>query len=516
MSVSGGNVTYTPSADFVGVFRFTYTVQDNGTTRGVLDPKTAVATATITVAAVNDAPVAGNDTGSTQEDTALTIAISSLLSNDAPGPATATDESGQTVSFVPYATSTVNTAQGGTVSVSGGNLIYTPKADFNGADSFTYTISDGTLTSQGTVNVNVASVNDVPRPTTLSRVAFKNLNRVFDVASDIAAIVPGPSDEAGQTVRLTRVFSNGTTKGTVTLQSDGTILYRPATDFTGVDSFSYEVTDSGSPAATAIATFNVEVRPFIPSDITGTVWIDDNRDGTIGEFELRVGGVTVTLTGRSIGETVDITPISYLTLADGSYRFRDLPPGTYTVTYASPANLIDGPDYAGALGDSNAENNKSTFTIDPPGGANASKYNFSVYGVEARYANILENLASSFYGRYPGIQQKGFYAAVNKDGAPLWSLKKDGFDDTAFGEVVLSDDGSQVFITKVDANRQVYTATVPRNRFVKVADADGNQVIRILAASSDLTWTLINRATAVRKSRSFLDSVDMVFAQEGW
>lgn len=54
----GGTITYTPPADFHGEDRFSYVIQDNGTTNGIADPKTDTGTVTITVTPVNDAPVA--------------------------------------------------------------------------------------------------------------------------------------------------------------------------------------------------------------------------------------------------------------------------------------------------------------------------------------------------------------------------------------------------------------------------------------------------------------------------
>ena len=53
-------------------------------------------------------------------------------------------------------------AHGGAVSLDGDTVTYHPAADYNGADSFTYTVSDGSLTSTATVSFNVASVNDAP------------------------------------------------------------------------------------------------------------------------------------------------------------------------------------------------------------------------------------------------------------------------------------------------------------------------------------------------------------------
>src|SRR5207248_1985495 len=64
-------VTYTPNANFTGTDSFTYTVADDGTTNGVADPKTAIATIHVTVTEINDAPTANPDSKSTAEDTVV-------------------------------------------------------------------------------------------------------------------------------------------------------------------------------------------------------------------------------------------------------------------------------------------------------------------------------------------------------------------------------------------------------------------------------------------------------------
>ncbi|WP_255890092.1 tandem-95 repeat protein, partial [Nocardioides astragali] len=66
---SGANVSYTPNGNYNGTDTFTYTVTDNGTTDDEADPKSDTATVTISVTAVNDTPVANDDTASTDEDT---------------------------------------------------------------------------------------------------------------------------------------------------------------------------------------------------------------------------------------------------------------------------------------------------------------------------------------------------------------------------------------------------------------------------------------------------------------
>ncbi|MBI1729318.1 tandem-95 repeat protein, partial [Candidatus Acetothermia bacterium] len=114
-------VTYTPSANYNGSDSFTYTISDG---HGGSD----TATVTITISPVNDAPVANNDSTSTPEDTPVTV---SVLSND-------TDLDGDALTI----SGNTNPSHG-TVICTSTTCTYTPSANYNGSDSFTYTISDG-------------------------------------------------------------------------------------------------------------------------------------------------------------------------------------------------------------------------------------------------------------------------------------------------------------------------------------------------------------------------------------
>ena len=136
------NPVYTPNPGFVGNDTFTYTISDG---KG----GSATGTVTVTVNAVgNRPPVANNDSVKTGMNVALTIPIplSVLLLND-------TDPDGDTLIVT-----TVHSALQGTLSVAGGNLVFTPATGFEGNASFVYTISDGHGgTSAATVNVTVGS-----------------------------------------------------------------------------------------------------------------------------------------------------------------------------------------------------------------------------------------------------------------------------------------------------------------------------------------------------------------------
>ncbi len=107
---------------------------------------------TVTINGTNDAPVANADTLATTEDTPVTYAAADLLGND-------TDTDGN-----PLAIATVTSGTGGSAVLNAdGSVTFAPNANFNGAADFSYTVTDGALTSNtATVTVNIAPVNDAP------------------------------------------------------------------------------------------------------------------------------------------------------------------------------------------------------------------------------------------------------------------------------------------------------------------------------------------------------------------
>ena len=113
----------------------------------------ATATVSITVTPVNDAPVAANDSYTTAEDTTLTvIAASGVLIND-------TDVEGDALTAILVS----NPSHGSLTLNANGSFTYTPAANYNGSDSFTYKPNDGTVDGNtATVNIHVTAVNDAP------------------------------------------------------------------------------------------------------------------------------------------------------------------------------------------------------------------------------------------------------------------------------------------------------------------------------------------------------------------
>lgn len=137
VTCSAPNCTYTPPLAFAGEDSFSYTISDG---RGGTD--SARVRVTVTPAA-NNPPVANDDAATTTKNNAVTI---NVLANDS-------DPDGDPLQITGYDAASAN---GGVVSCSSGGCLYTPPTDFDGSDSFSYTISDGRGgTDSATVTVTV-------------------------------------------------------------------------------------------------------------------------------------------------------------------------------------------------------------------------------------------------------------------------------------------------------------------------------------------------------------------------
>ena len=241
-----GTVTYTPNPNFEGADSFTYDADDgqDGRSTGRVD---------VTVTPVNDPPVAVDDNASTPEDTSVTIEV---LLNDS-------DQDGDALTIT-----AVSAAPNGTAVINVGTVIYTPNSDFNGADTFTYTISDGQASATATVTVDVTPVNDSP-------VA---LDDSYSVNEDSALNVPAPgvltNDADVDGDALTAVLATNVINGTLALAADGSFSYMPDPNFAGIDTFSYVAADAllnSNPATVTITVNPVNDPPTAVDDTVLTV-----------------------------------------------------------------------------------------------------------------------------------------------------------------------------------------------------------------------------------------------------
>jgi hypothetical protein len=319
VGLAGGNVTFTPTANFSGAASFTYTVSDGTATDSGL--------VTVTVAAVNDAPVAVDDARSTSEDTPLVIAASSLAANDTDA------DTGATLTVT-----AVGGASNGAVGLAGGNVTFTPTANFNGTASFTYTVSDGTATDSGLVTVTVAAVNDAPVAVDDARSTNEDTPLIMTVAS----LVGNDTDvDAGTTLTITAV--GGASNGSVGL-AGGSVTFTPTAGYSGPASFTYTVsdgslTDAGQVNITVVA---VNDPPIAIDD--GVVATEDTPlvfpadDLVANDTDVDGDDLTVTAVSNPTGGTVG--------LAGGNITFTPTPnfsgAGLFTYTVSDGTDTDTG------------------------------------------------------------------------------------------------------------------------------------------------------------------------------
>src|SRR2546430_1413871 len=229
-SLSGAapNVTYTPAANYNGPDSFTFKAND-----GAVD--SAAATVSITVTAVNDAPAAANDAYSTNEDTALNVAAAGVLGNDS-------DVDGDALTAILVS----SPAHGSVTLNANGSFTYTPAANYNGGDSFTYKANDGALNSNvATVTITVTAVNDAP---------VANAQSATTAEDTAKAIVLTASDVEGDT--LTYSIVSGPAHGSLSGAAPN-VTYTPAANYNGPDSFTFKANDGTADSAAATVSITV-------------------------------------------------------------------------------------------------------------------------------------------------------------------------------------------------------------------------------------------------------------------
>ena len=254
-------VTYTPAANYNGNDSFTYKAND-----GSHDSN--MATVSIAVTSVNDAPVANGQLVVANEDTPLTIVLS------------ATDIDSQSLNFRIVSNPSKGTlsdisAPNCLTSDGGANctaaVLYIPMLDQNGSDGFTFIVSDGNLDSNvAGISITVNLVNDGPVAT----------DDFYAIGKDTALSVSAPGllgndndADIAQSTLTALLVSGPSNASSFTLNADGSFSYSPAADFTGTDSFTYKANDSvddSNAATVTISVVEVNNRPIASNDFYKT------------------------------------------------------------------------------------------------------------------------------------------------------------------------------------------------------------------------------------------------------
>ncbi len=260
---------------------FTITLSNTTPSSVTISDATGIGTITDNDADVQD------DTASTDEDTSVTIDV---LANDTYG-------SDDTVSVV-----AASDPANGTVTIEAdGTITYVPDPDFNGVDTFAYTVevthSDGSVTTEtSTVTVTVNPVQDAQDDTAVT-------DQDTPVTIDVLA---NDTFNASSTVAV--ISTSNPSNGNVTIETDGTVTYTPNAGFTGTDSFTYTVqvthADGSTTTETATVTVTVNAGLNAEDDVATT---DENVAVTIdvlaNDVNVPTNG-TLTVTAPANGTVV--------------------------------------------------------------------------------------------------------------------------------------------------------------------------------------------------------------------
>ena len=327
-----GGLIYTPDANYSGTDTFTYTVSDGS-------PITDTGQVTITVAAVNDPPVAGDNFYAATEDVPLTVAAPGVLAND-------TDQEGSGLT----AGSASDPPGGSVVLDPNGSFTYTPDADFAGTDTFTYVVEDGAGGADGgLVTITVAGVNDAP-------VAVDDS---YATGSGVALTVAAPAVLANDTDADGDVLGAGSASdpagGAVSLDAEGSFTYTPDPGFLGTDTFTYAVSDGHGGSDSGLV--SITVTPLV------TIAVGDVAV-TEGDTATRAAVFTVSLTQPSASAvSVDFATVNGGATSGNDYTAKA---GTLTFAAGTTAATIKVP----VAGDTVDEANETfTVVLSNPAGA---------------------------------------------------------------------------------------------------------------------------------------------------
>lgn len=293
---------------------------------------------------VKVAPVARDDTATTNEDNAVTIDVEA---ND--------------THALPATVSVETIPSKGTASVNDGKVVYTPNANANGSDSFKYTLTDSVgHSATATVTVTVTPVNDAP---TISNVANQTTPR--NTSTGPLAFSVGDVDTAGVGLTVSGSSSNTTLvpNGNIVFGGSGTsrsVAVTPAANQSGAATVTVTVADGAGGTATDSFVVTVNDRPTI-SDIGDQMVAEDTTTGalviTVGDTETAATSLTLSATssntmlapnaniifgGTGVNRTVTVAPAANQNgTATISVTVGDANGGTATDSFALTVDAVN-------------------------------------------------------------------------------------------------------------------------------------------------------------------------------
>jgi hypothetical protein len=523
---SGANrtVTVTPAAGQIGTATITVTVSDGSLTTS----DTFVLTVT---PPANTAPTISNIGNVTINEDEATSAIAFTISDSQTAAANlVVTGSSSNTSLVPNA----NIVFGG----SGVNrtVTVTPVANRSGSATITISVSDGSLSSSDTFVLTVNSVNDAPTGAAVTRTITSGATYTFSAAdfpltdaldnpaNTLAAVVISSLPNAAQgTLRL-----NGTAVTVNQVINVGQLpqlTFASVNGFEGQGSFTFRVRDNGGGDNGGISTdptartFTFNINRFQPSTISGKIFTDfieslanPIRNGVQDAGEDAIGGLSIQLTSPA-NSNLSNTAINrtVVTNGDGEYSFTNVVPGTYTVTFLAPSELIQGSRIAGSVASTTLSATSFRLVIGQAGGVSASGNDFTVLGTTGAAADTLDILVYPYTSRsnISNSVTSTAFAVLDTAGEQLFFELGDGYEDVEFVEVSLNDARDAALLTVLRDNGRVESALLTGDDF---AVSRNGQVIRMLGAPDNFSPVTGNEQLLEAEFGDYRDAIDAILA----
>ena len=322
-------VTYTPASNYNGSDSLTFKVND-----ALVDSN--IATVSITVNAVNDPPTASSVTASTNEETPVTITLSA---SDIDNPSLSFSIVAGPTHGTLGSISTPNCVANGTGSSCTATVTYAPVANYNGSDSLTFKVNDGSVDSNmATVTIAVNPMDDSP----VAANDFYNTDKETPQSLFAPGVLGNDNDVDNTQGTLTAVLVSGPAHAeNFMLNADGSFSYTPAQDFNGADTFTYKANDGSLDSN--VATVTIAIKPANNAPVATNDFYNTDNETTLtvdapgilandNDIDTPISSLTATLvTGPSHAASFNLNP-------DGSFSYRPAQGFNGVDTFAYQAN----------------------------------------------------------------------------------------------------------------------------------------------------------------------------------
>ena len=412
-----------------------------------------------------------NDNISTDEDNSIEF---NTLQNDS------------YVTSAPYSISFTETSNG-TLNLSGNTFNYSPNADFNGTDSFTYTITQYEKTDTANVSITINPVNDDPVINTTSTL------RAEENQTSVATISVSDVDTE-DTLTLTL---GGTDEASFDLSNENVLTFKTAPDYETKTSYALTLSlTDGSATVTKDITIEIinlnDVAPEFTSETTFTADENQTAIGKVAATDIEGDDVTFSVSGTEISVT-----------SDGTLTFNNAPDYETKTSYTITVTASDGvntTDQSITININNLNDNNPAFTSP------------SILSGDENQTGIDTVTASDADGDSVTFTISGSDLAITSDGILTFVTQPDYESVTSFTAVITASDGElttdqnvTINVNNLNDNAPVYTAATSLNASenqtsaftVTATDADGDALTYAISGGADKDSFSINSTSGV-------------------